>query len=410
MKVSIVGMPNAGKSTLFNKLCGKQISISFDEEGTTVDYISYTIGSIILVDTCGVNGVKSFEDLSGKYILDSDLILYVIDGRLRPRNFDVEICKFLRKKGKKIWLVCNKAENSKISPEEARIIPYEEIFYTSAEHSLGIHGLQEALNIDFDEEVLTKKPLIAIVGRANSGKSTLMNCLIGQERSKVEDKIGTTRDSVFGEGKTAHNCFSFMDTAGYRSERSPLEYITRRKRERSLSKIDGAILILDGELGLTKTDKQIFEEILDYAKFIVVAINKSDILTTNPKKDFRFFNLPDWIPMIQICAKENKLGKLREIIDSAYSGVFTKIATPDLNKFMQTIKQNLRSTDNGPVNVKYVFQKSSDPVIFGYFANKELSKHSLVFLSKKLAHHFNLFGIHFTFEKMSLSENKISRF
>ena len=400
MKVALVGLANTGKSTLFNKLCGKPVSISFDQEGTTIDYISYTVGDKILVDTCGVSSVNDFNDISGQYILNCDLILYVIDGRVPPTNLDIEICRFLQhKKNKTIWLVCNKCENRSILESEAKRIVFEKLFFTSAEHSLGIELLLEALNLE--DQIQQDLPLVSIVGRANCGKSTLMNCFVGFDRVKVEDKIGTTRDNVICEAKTAYNKFHFMDTAGYRREVQALEYITRKRRENSLKYTDGAILLLDGQLGLTKVDKQILEEAMKFAKFIIVCINKTDVLTNDPRKNFINFNVPSWFPVIKICAKQNNLGKLKEIIDVCYSKIFTKISTNKLNAFLRTIQHGLRCSENKPLKIKYIFQKANNPIIIAYFANSNLSKQSESFFSKSLANYFDLTGVNFRFERFS---------
>lgn len=410
-KIALVGLPNAGKSTLFNKLCKRHLAISFDEDNTTVDYLSYTLGSKVLSDTCGINKIKDFEDISGQYILENDLILYVIDGRFPPTDMDREICKFLRKQKKTLWLICNKCESKTIKESQAKSIFYDRLFWTSSEHSLGIDELKAALGILESEtktsknakvldnsEVLIKSesdslPLIAILGRANSGKSSLINCFLGFDRVKVEDKIGTTRDNVICQSSTMYHEFNFMDTAGYRKDNNALEYITKKRRQNSLQYCDGVILVLDGNIGLTRIDKQILEEAAEYAKFIIICINKMDILHNNPKKDFKNFNVPEWIPVVEISAKNNRLGRLKEIIDACYGKIFTKIPTPELNNLLHSLDGSFRSEDNKRLKIKYIFQQSEDPIIIGYFALDPLSEDSSKFLIRKIAKKFDLFGV-----------------
>ena len=297
-----------------------------------------------------------------------------------------------------------------IEINETKTIVSDRIFFTSSEHSLGLEDLMIALEIDYERDAM-KLPLIGIVGRANSGKSTLMNCLVGYDRVKVEDRIGTTRDNVICQANTLHHEFNFMDTAGYRTYRCALEFITKKRRENSLQYTDGVLLILDGQIGLTKTDKQILEEVMQFTKFIIICINKMDVLNDDPRLDFEFFNVPEWFPIVKMCAKENKLGNLKKTIDLCFVNCQKKITTPSLNKLLRQVDGKLRCNRNLPLGVKYIFQKSENKdvqkdeiktiiprMVFGYFAHRKLSKQSEIFLTKKITKAFNLIGVNIQLE------------
>ena len=402
-RIAIVGMPNVGKSTLFNKLCKRNISLCFNEDNVTVDYISHTIGDKILVDTCGLNGIEDFETLSGKYILESDLILYVVDSRIAPLPKDIEFCRFLYRNKKNLWIIGNKSESDKLSSNSFKVLSGNRMLWTSSEHNLGIEDLQIALELNFQDSE-KQKPLIGIVGRANSGKSSLINSLLGFSRVKVEDKIGTTRDSIICSGETIFNKFNFMDTAGYRSQKTTLEYVTKKKRDNSLQYTDGIIIVLDGNIGLTRLDKQILEEAFSFGKFIVICINKMDILTNEPRKNFKYFNIPEWIPVIQTCAIKDNLGRLRETIDLCYGNLSKDISTPEINKLLHSLAP-LRSNKH-ILNIKYMFLKSPSPFVIGYFAKEDMSKESEKYLSRNLAERFKLVGVNISYQRFNKTNEK----
>ena len=397
-KISLVGLTNVGKSTLFNKICRRSISIAFNGEDTTVDYVTHSVEDKLFVDTCGLKNQQSFNSLSGQYILQSDLILFVIDGRTPPKSMEIELAKYLTKQKKTIWLVCNKCESSSINLAEAKKIFFDKIFWISAEHSIGIEDILIAINLK--TTVVKNNPLVAIVGRANSGKSTLMNCLLGYDRVKTEDKIGTTRDSIKETGETIHHTMDFLDTAGFRDDKEILDHITKKRREHSLKQITGAIIVLDGSVGLTKIDKYILNEIVQYASFMIVCINKTDILNDLPYLSFDYLNIPEHIPIIPICAKENRLNRLKSVIDMCYSNLFIKIPTNEINKAFNSIDISLRDTDNKILNVKYMFQKQNNPFIVGYIASKRLHENSEKFLQKFFANQYKIKGINIKFERV----------
>jgi GTP-binding protein len=399
-KIAIVGISNVGKSTLFNKLCQRHLSLSFDQDDTTVDYISYTIDNQILVDTCGIKNLKSFEDISGQFILNSDIILYVFDGRQKPLSVDIEICKFLKKNNKTIWLIGNKTENHHIELNDTKTIVSDKVFWVSSEHNIGIEEIAIQLELKYTTDNNTKLPLIGIIGRANSGKSTLMNALLGYDRVKIEDKIGTTRDNVIVTADTVYHRFNFMDTAGYRTDNCALEYITKKRRDNSFKYVDGFILVLDGQLGLTKLDKQILDEAMEYGQFFIICINKSDSLSDDPSVDFKYFNIPEWFPMIKISAKNNKLGKLKEIIDFCYIKTKEKLTTNKITNLIQENEGKIRDTNNKVLRIKYAFQKSINPFIISYFAHHDISKNSKTFLSRLIAKNFDLKGVNLKFERL----------
>ncbi len=389
MRVAIVGMSNVGKSTLFNKLCRKNLAIIFDQEHTTMDYISCHLGDTILSDTVGLSTIKDFDSLCGKFILENDIILYVIDYSVGVQKIDYELSRFFKRHRKRIWLVANKCD-IKLNSSNV-FLPCEKQFIVSSEHNIGLQELSKQLNIKLNDDNLES---IAIVGRCNSGKSTLMNRLLRKNRVKTSKIIGTTRDCIQEKINTNHNEFMFIDTAGYRDDREHLERITTKRRQQTLKECIGAIILLDGTMGLTHIDKTIIREIMKTCHFMIVVVNKCDKLTEKTVKSFEFLQLPIHIPLIELSAlKRINVDKLLRIVDLSSFEIKKRFSTNELNNWLKKSNLSLKDFDNRPLSIKYLIQPNNvKGITIIYFSLYVLSKDSEVYFKRKLAEAFNLVG------------------
>lgn len=379
-KILLIGLPNAGKSTIFNALCGQKISLTHEDPNTTLDYIRYYFEDSFLMDTAGLNDQNISE-----VILEADLFLFVIDGSV-PVN---ELNKLLLKKiiNKPIWLIVNKVEKGQYI-EKFNFVKYENIFcFTKVAkhmnlHSTEINQLKNALHLKDKEK---KGPLIAILGRANSGKSTLMNAILNEKRMIVKDEIGTTVDNVIEEvGK-----WRFMDTPGFRSsEVEGLDHIVEKRREFALRQADGGILVLDGSLGLTKIDKELLSEELMKLKFGLICVNKADVMDKFTKENFLRLNIPQWIRIIFISAQTKKLNGLFRLLSEGFKNSEVFIKTNVLNNWLQE-KHHMQQFKL----IKYLVQESTSPIIFQIFCKKKLTNEQKKFFTRILAKDFNLFGV-----------------
>ena len=301
-RVAIVGRPNVGKSALLNRLARRTVSIVHDQPGVTRDRITVSVErngkEFEFVDTGGIglfetettpkeiaSAVQMQVDIA---IETADLILIVVDGLEGLRPLDQEIVAKLRKTGKKIWLIVNKLD---LPRHEDRATEFFEIgvypiFSVSASHGRGVDKLWDAMLAENKESVSEKKEKetpsarIAIVGRPNVGKSSLTNRLLGSERVIVSDIPGTTRDSVELELEFQKKRYVLIDTAGVRQQakiRTNVEMYSRHWTEKSISRADIVLLMLNAPEGATRQDREIAGMILEYQKPCILLVNKWDL-------------------------------------------------------------------------------------------------------------------------------------
>lgn len=295
--VSLVGRPNVGKSTLFNRLAGRRRAITYNEPGVTRDLVAQNVSvdgkRIRLVDTGGyLSGTK--EDLLVKVrgqvlraIYESDLVLFLVDARDGVLPLDQEIASMLREREKRFFLVPNKVD-SRAGQEgvpEFHEISASRMFPISAEHGTGVGELASAVAELVPAEVPSEEqePIVArvaVLGRPNVGKSTLVNALAGYERVIASEIPGTTRDSIDVLVNHGGKRYLLIDTAGIRARaktETVLEKFSVLKSLESLRRCDLAILLIDGPAGITHQDQQILRYILSEERAVVVAANKADL-------------------------------------------------------------------------------------------------------------------------------------
>src|SRR5438477_6695994 len=303
--VAIIGRPNVGKSALFNRLVGRKIAIVHDQPGITRDRISAicTRGTrpFTVWDTGGIFGVGERE-LSGQVrraaedaLSESDLLLFVVDAKEGLSPIDEELARMLRKSRKPVVLVINKIDNEKHEPLAAEFdsLGFEPRFSISAEHDRGIsellseieRRLPSSANTEHQTSNIEGQIAIAIVGRPNVGKSSLINSIVRGERTIVSELPGTTRDAVDILYERDGRRFVFVDTAGIRrrgKHSSSVEVFSVMRAERSIRRADVCVLIVDLTMGVTAQDKRIAGLIQQAQKAAIVVLNKWDLVS--PKR------------------------------------------------------------------------------------------------------------------------------
>ena len=302
--VAIVGRPNVGKSTLFNRLSGNRISIVEGEPNVTRDRIyadiSWLERSFMLIDTGGLeplnqdlikNKIKYQAELA---IAEADLILFVVDGRSGLTETDREIAQILRKTNKKVILVLNKIEDFSILEQiewEFYSLGFNEPLPISAEHGKNTGDLLDLMIQCFPESTEEVEPAsdllnIAIVGKPNVGKSSLVNYIVGDERVIVSAIPGTTRDAVDTLVERGDIKYNLIDTAGLRRKarvKSSVEYYSAIRTIRAVERADAVLMMVDATEGITAQDKKIVGYAHDHGKAIVIAVNKWDLIEKDHK-------------------------------------------------------------------------------------------------------------------------------
>src|SRR5262249_29623679 len=309
--VAIVGRPNVGKSALFNRLVGRKIAIVHDQPGITRDRLPATCSRgerpFTLWDTGGIFGkgeselTQQVRHAAENAVRESDLLLFVVDGKEGVSPVDEELVRMLRKSRKPVVLVINKIDTEKHDRLAAEFdsLGFEEIISVSAEHDRGISELLEAIELQLpspaniedatvtDQSVSKRgsnveRPIaIAIVGRPNVGKSSLINSIVSSERAIVSELPGTTRDAVDISYERAGLKFVFIDTAGIRRRGKVFrsaEVFSVMRAERSIRRADLCVLVIDLTMGVTAQDKRIAGLIQKARKPAIVVLNKWDLV------------------------------------------------------------------------------------------------------------------------------------
>lgn len=429
--VSIVGPPNAGKSTLFNKLVKRKIATVFDKPGVTRDRKEArgSIGDMefIVTDTGGweadIPFCNEIKRQIEKSVDASSVVLMVIDGKNPTTRINDEFTSWiLRYSSKPVILVVNKCEGKQKDNLELPKGRFTDIVYISAEHNLGMIDLCEAIApfIDLPESMPQKnvKPHIkvAIVGRPNAGKSTLLNGIIGTERLITSSSAGTTRDPI--DINLVHNGTEFLliDTAGIRKKANITDQLERTFVEHSIESIrrsDIAILVLDVTLGIEHQDLAIAKIANDEYKGLIVLVNKCDLLkkkhSDNTTLDVIYRSLSkiakDTIA-IPIAAVNNDecLSVLDTCVD-LHTKMSKKLGTHSLNKWLRSaIAQQLppKISHNKFIKFKYITQVGQSPSSFVIFCNSEnVDEPYQRYLASSLKKEFHLEGapIKFTYKK-----------
>jgi len=401
--IAIIGRPNVGKSTLFNRLIEKRIAIVADEPGVTRDFIieGYEDKGINfnLIDTAGIYESnkkklsKVLKETSKSAIERSDILIFLLDVREGITSDDLYLSKLLRKSGKEIILVANKCETPKQDNEalELHSLGYGDPIPISAEHNRGISDLKSEIykfgkkvEFDFKEEVsdsFVKK--ISILGRPNSGKSTLTNFFIQERRQLVGEESGLTRDVISLNFKWLSKDYIIIDTPGLRKKSKIDDKIEKKSTKNSLKSVensDVSILMVDALLGFDKQDLNIANFIEDKGKPFIIAINKWDLIKNKKSKKIEILekinnSLSQFreVKVVFISSNTGKgldelIMKVNEVIDVSK----LSISTNNLNSFLEeVISSHTHPNINGrALRFKYITQVRNSPLTFIIFSNR----------------------------------------
>jgi GTPase len=398
--VAIVGRPNVGKSTLFNKLARKQIAVVQDEPGVTRDrhYADcWALGrEFVLIDTGGFDpfdadprtaGIASQVKLA---LAECDVVVCVFDGTTELTAADREAVGLLRDAGKPVIYVANKADSQKAAHASMGIyeLGMEELLPVSALHSRGLGDLEERIAEllpdadDEPEELEENLPRVAIVGRPNAGKSSMVNRLLGEERQLVDDRPGTTVDSVDTLVERDGHRLVLIDTAGIRRQRQVrktggTEALGVYQAIRALDRADVAVLMIDAAEGAGEQDAKIAGLAVDRGTALVIVLNKSDLvdgedLKAGIDRTREILSFCPWAPLVTTSAVTGKgTKKLLERIDDAVAEHRKRVSTAEVNRFFSEVLERHPppSFHNRPVRLYYATQARSRPPTFVVMAN-----------------------------------------
>ena len=417
--VAIVGRPNVGKSTLFNRLVGRRKAIVHDMPGVTRDRITGMAEiadgrQIQVVDTGGLPLGDDPLGLSQQVFLaveESDLLLFLVDGKQGLTSADEAVWDKLRRSNKPVILVVNKGDTREARerfPELYRLGISQQLL-VSAEHGGGIEDLRQALDLalpEIPEAVQPDAPAVAIVGRPNVGKSSLLNKISGQMRSLVSPVAGTTRDPVDTLVQRGERSYLLIDTAGIR-RRSQIsgqpEELAVMMARRQIERAQVAVLVIDASQGVTSGDLAIAGTIWELGRASVVVMNKWDLLDEESRKRLelgaeRLDELLSHPARVNASALTGRgIEKLWGPIDAALAAYNLKLSTGQLNRIFETAIKRVAppSLSGAHWKLYYTTQVSAAPPTFMLFANRLLPRnhHYRRYLENRLREELGLPGV-----------------
>jgi len=393
--VALVGRPNVGKSTLFNRLTRSRDALVADQPGLTRDrhYGHGRVGEkpYLVIDTGGFEPVVDegilFE--MAKQTLqamdEADAVVFLVDGRTGITPQDKIIANRLRQLDRPVHLVVNKAEgmNQAIAGAEFHELALGEPLAISSAHGDGVNELMELVLAPFPDEVeeeTTRHPKFAVIGRPNVGKSTLVNAILGEERVIAFDHPGTTRDSIYIDFERAERTYTIIDTAGVRRRTKVSEAVEKFSVIKTMKAIEDAnvaVLVLDAQQDISEHDATIAGFALEAGRALVIAVNKWDHLDNNAKEQIkrdiaRKLTFLDFAKFHYISALEGRgVGDLFKSIDEAYEAAMVNLSTPKLTRVLEVAIERQAPPRVGPVRPKmrYAHQGGMNPPIIVIHGN-----------------------------------------
>ncbi|MEO7983126.1 MAG: ribosome biogenesis GTPase Der [Bacteroidota bacterium] len=424
--VAIVGRPNVGKSTLFNRLLEQRKAIVNDMSGVTRDrqygVTDWNGKTYNVIDTGGfVTGSQDiFEKEIAKQVLialeESNAIMFMVDAATGITNLDESMAAILRKSTKPVFLTVNKVDSNERLMEAAEFysMGFEHIFFIAAASGSGtgelLDAVAELITEDASEETkeIDALPKFAIIGQPNTGKSSLLNALIGEERTIVSDIAGTTRDTIHTHYNLFQKEFVLIDTAGIRRKakvHEDLEFYSVIRAIKAVDEADVCLLMLDAEKGIAAQDINIFSLAVKKGKGVVVLVNKWDLMEkeTNTAKEYeaelkkRLAPFSD-VPIIFVSAKEKtRIFKAIEIALEVYDNRHQKIATSQLNDIMLKAIQSYNPpvVRGNAIKIKFITQLPTAVPSFAFFCNfpDDIKQPYKNFLENQLRQNFSFTGV-----------------
>jgi len=421
--VAIIGRPNVGKSTLFNRLLKRRIAVVDDKPGITRDrnyaLTSWNGKEFFLVDTGGYvpssrsemeRLVKNQADIA---ISEADLILFLVDVKVGAQSLDLEIARRLRKTKKGVMLVANKVDGPRDEAEMYSLnkLGLGEPTGVSALNGRNTGELLDRVVLHLPEEVgyEEKKDSIkvAVIGRPNVGKSSFVNALLGEEKLIVSETPGTTRDAIDTQLEIDGQRYTLIDTAGLRRKsriKEGLEYYTSLRTLRSIERCDVALILVEAQMGLVKQDLRIADEVNDQRKGMVLAINKWDLIEKDGKTADLYTKalrekapLLGFVPLIYISARTGqRVRTAMDLVLRVYNERKKRIETSELNrKLGEDIKKRPPASVRGKyIKIYYATQTDIQPPTFVFFCNypELLQKTYLRYLENRIREHFGFMG------------------
>jgi GTPase len=439
--VAIVGRPNVGKSSMFNRLVGKRTAVTHNIPGTTRDRLhgeTFWNGVIFrIVDTGGIEiyqpkgvrdesplaeGSKDFiNEIRSQAMIaieEADVIVLVVDNQQGVTGADQTIAEILRRSAKPVVVAANKADDLQNHAQDSYdfyALGLGAVIPTSAIHGGGVgdmldevvNEIRNVMGDTLDDDADDDHLKVAIVGRPNAGKSTLLNKIIGQERSIVSDVAGTTRDAIDTTIQWHGGPVTLIDTAGIRRRgriEPGVEQFSVIRAFSAIERADVAVLMIDAELGVTEQDEHIAGYVLDEYKGIVIAVNKWDAVTKDAFTMTEFIrevrqrlHFIPWAPIVFISAKTGqRVHTVLETAHAVWQNRFARIPTSDLNQIIRDAMEKHAPSSKGQRRLKilYASQVRTDPPVFLLHINDKKLLHFTYerYLENQIRYHYHYEG------------------
>jgi GTP-binding protein len=434
LRVAIAGRPNVGKSTLFNRLAGKKLALVADTPGVTRDWREADAElldlNFLIRDTAGVEGGKAgtlsrrMGEVTERALEEADVVLMVVDAREGMHVADKEVARMLRKKGLPVILLANKCDH-KLPPgyDDFHKLGFGEPIALSAEHGIGMRDIYDALQPHADKHVEEEMPEeeddekslnLAIIGRPNVGKSTLVNALLGTERMLTGPEAGLTRDAVHIPWEWQGKKIRLVDTAGLRraqkiSGKEKLELMAGDESKRAIRLAHVVVLVVDATQMFDNQDLDLGRLVVDEGRALLIAINKWDLIDNKQAVvdhlriflDKNLAQVPD-IPYVTLSALKGKPAKLMDEVIKIYDLWNTRLTTGKLNRWIDPLLEHHPPplVDGARIKIRYVTQIKARPPTFLLWVSKplKLPESYLRYLSNNMRKYFKLPGVPLRFE------------
>ena len=399
--VAIVGRPNVGKSTLFNRLVGQRLAIVEDIPGVTRDrhYAEASLlgREVVLVDTGGFDPHSDDPMKEGianhvrAALEEADVVICVLDGTTEALPADREAVRLLRAAKRPVVFAANKSDSTKRAHQAMSLyeLGVDALLPISAQHGLGVDALEDAILARLPEPVEIKPvagdaiPRLAIVGRPNAGKSSLMNRLVGEDRQLVDDRPGTTIDTIDTLIEVDSEPVVLIDTAGIRRKRAVrktrgVEGLSVMKAIRAVERSDAVLLMIDAADGVAEQDAKLVSLIVERGRALVIGLNKMDLLDKDGRRGAfararDVFRFAPWAPVVSVSAKTGR--GTRKLIRTAFAALVEhgrRVPTAEANRFFEEVLERHPPPvhKNKAVRLFYVTQASTRPPTFVATANE----------------------------------------